>query len=220
MTEQDTSQTGQGAGSGDPQGGTAGSGAGTGQGADPGTQGDQGTGGDAPALTAEQIAELQTKADRAVADAAKYRRDLRAAQQQIEDAKRGSETEQERAERERGDLAKRADTAESRVRDLSLALAAHRVGAKLDLVDAEDAIALLLRQPDVALDDDGLPVDLESQLTKLVEAKPWLRKSAATTAGPARPTGGASAAPASQSSASDDVDPGYARLQRAYGASG
>jgi hypothetical protein len=120
---------------------------------------------------------------RARSEAAKYRTELREAQAQLKDL---ADAQKERDDAEKSELQKATERAtnlegqvserDQKLRDLMLAQEVYKAAQKLDIVDPDAAFQLLDKKA-VAYEGDQ-PKNIDDLLTTLVEAKPYLKRTA------------------------------------------
>jgi chromosome segregation ATPase len=120
---------------------------------------------------------------RARSEAAKYRTELREAQAQLKDL---ADAQKERDDAEKSELQKATERAtnlegqvserDQKLRDLTLAQEVYKAAQKLDIVDPDAAFQLLDKK---AVEYEGeQPKNIDDLLTSLVEAKPYLKRTA------------------------------------------
>jgi len=111
--------------------------------------------------------------------------DLRAAIRAQREAEDAGRSELEKAQARIAALeAERTDWAQ-RQRAQALQIAVQREAARLGVVDAEVALALVA--PGIEYDDQGVPQGVDAALQALLEAKPYLRATVAPTSSPTNP---------------------------------
>jgi hypothetical protein len=105
------------------------------------------------------------------AEAARYRRELRAAQTRVQELEAASLSDTERLQRENQTLTARTQELERAARTATLRYEAAVLAQRLHVVDVDAAVRLL---PELQWDDDGHPVGLEAAMQELTAARPWL----------------------------------------------
>lgn len=113
------------------------------------------------------------------AEAAKYRREAKAAQEKVKTFEDRDLSEQDKALKEANEAKQRAEQAEAALKHERLTGAITRAASKAGFADPDDAVALI-DQSKVEYDDDGKPANIDTLTTDLLKRKPHLKGQTAT----------------------------------------
>jgi len=165
----------------DDDGGSGGGAGGSGDGAAGGTgsssAGGTGTGAGSTTSTGPSLDDIRAELSKVREEAASYRKRAKAAEEQLEAARKGSMSELERAQETAREAERRLAENEARTKKLLTRLSVQAKATSMGIVDP-DAAAQLLPESDLVLGDDGAPTaaSLDAALKKLVKEKPWLTR--------------------------------------------
>lgn len=159
----------------------------------PGNDDGDGAGGDGGSgtiqLTSQQLAERLDRQARTAVNkflsglGFEKADDLKAAIEKQRQADDANKTEAQKLQEQLADYQKREQQWALEKRDTALQIAVQAASAKLGIVDAEVALALI--RGTIEFDNDGKPQGVEAALTKLVADKPYLK--AGTSTSPTNP---------------------------------
>lgn len=181
-----TGEGGSGTGSGE-------GGQGTGTGEAGSGQGDNGNGGQAGTSTDDPADPSTWDPDRARATILAQRRseeaakaEAKAAREEVDRLKREAMSESDRIKADNEQLKKDKEAADRQVREARLEA---KLAVRTDVADAELVTEQLLRRG-LTFDDQGQPLDLDTQLNALFDAKPVLKRTQGEMPDPANGDGG------------------------------
>lgn len=119
------------------------------------------------------FARMQAELKEARQEAAKYRTDLRTAQEKLNGIETEKLSETERLQKRAEEAEATAKAAADQVKELAIRSAVYAEATKLKIVDL-DAAAKLLDRSGLKVADDGTVEGADKALADLVKAKPWL----------------------------------------------
>jgi hypothetical protein len=127
------------------------------------------------------LQKVSTDATEARQEAAKYRTELRAAQQAATEAARANESAEQKAERERQERDQRLERLEQENRDLKVGTVVRDQAGKANALNPTAVYALIKDR--VTVDDDGKPTNVDALLTELKRTDAYLFRRTTADAG-------------------------------------